>query len=174
VRKALLLASVVLLSAIAAAPAGADPMLARHARAPQIHRLASYPAVPVPPSLLPTAAELAAARATAVAYWHVPQPPCGRERVVNAAPAVPAWLAEADFGSCAIVLSTTRDWRSWPAILCRVYVHEFGHLVLGPTYFQASNPASPAHSPDPNNIMYGQPVTAAQYAAQTRSVGCPS
>lgn len=121
-------------------------------------------------SLAPTASQLAWARSKAVAYWHVPQPPCGRESVLNVA--LPnSWAGMADFAACSIALSTVNDWRDFPIELCRVYAHEFGHLVLGPTYFAATNPADPAHSPDPSNIMYAVP-TWQQEEAEARSIGC--
>lgn len=104
-------------------------------------------------SLRPTAADLASARAVAVAYWQVAQPPCGRESV--SVEKTPANIeGEAQYAACRIVLSAAIDWHDFPALLCKAYVHEFGHLTLGPTYFAQSNPTDPAHSPDPASIMY--------------------
>jgi hypothetical protein len=121
-------------------------------------------------SLAPTPAELQWSRSVAVAYWHVSQPPCGRETVLlEAMPEADTALAHSD--QCSIGLNAASDWRDFPMILCRIYVHEFGHLVLGATYFAGSNPANPAHSPDPNNVMYGAP-TWQQQEVEAQSVGC--
>lgn len=123
--------------------------------------------------LRPTVAELQWSRSVAVAYWHVQQPPCGREIVLTGSPPNED-VGLADWSACSIIFSEARDWRDYPEKTCEVYVHEFGHLVLGPTYFAAVNPADPAHSPDASNIMYGNgnPRTTRQEDAVMRSVGC--
>ena len=36
--------------------------------------------------------------------------------------------------------------------------HEWGHEVLGPDYFAASNPSDPGHSPDPDSVMAARPL----------------
>ncbi len=41
--------------------------------------------------------------------------------------------------------------------LCQTVAHEWGHEVLGPTYFAASNPYDPGHSPDPDSVMAARP-----------------
>ncbi len=98
----------------------------------------------------PSAAQLAWAQSKAVAYWHVP-PPCGQPRIVLSATTTD--IANANPATCTITFSTTQDWE--PAFLCLVYVHEFGHLVLGVNYFATTNPEDPAHSPDHNSVMFG-------------------
>jgi hypothetical protein len=120
--------------------------------------------------LSPTARQLAWARAKAGTYWHVPQPPCGRERVSLGS--VPGKAAMAYWSSCSIVFDAQRDWRDFPTLLCHAYVHEYGHLVLGPNYFATSNPGDPMHSTNPRDIMYGGTPTWQQQAAQDRAVGC--
>lgn len=57
---------------------------------------------------------------------------------------------------------------------CHVYVHEFGHLLLGFTYFALVNPDDPAHSPDPMNVMYGRAPTRETWDAQSVAMGCAS
>jgi hypothetical protein len=39
------------------------------------------------------------------------------------------------------------------AEFCHVLIHEIGHIVLGVTYFQGTNPTEPDHSTDPHNVM---------------------
>ena len=41
--------------------------------------------------------------------------------------------------------------------LCQTVAHEWGHEVLGPTYFAASNPSDPGHSADPDSVMAARP-----------------
>jgi hypothetical protein len=130
----------------------------------------AFPAVAAADQYAPTAAELAQARSVAVAYWHVQQPPCGRETVLLEP--LPSGMGRAGFDQCTITFSAAADWRDFPAGTCRIYVHEYGHLVLGPTYFFASNPADPAHSADPANIMYGSVPTPQQEDEQERGIGC--
>ncbi len=132
---------------------------------------ASHTQTPAPISLAPTVTELANARSVAASYWHVDQPPCGRETVTELQ--LDTISGEAQLDACAITFSTERDWRDFPDEVCGVYVHEFGHLVLGPAYFAASNPTDPAHSPDPLNIMYAAPDPQ-QHAAELQSAGCVS
>ena len=70
-------------------------------------------------------------------------------------------------GSCRIVFNLA-DWYwplasrranvvsgsdTWPSF-CTAMAHEWGHLILGPTYFAAGNPSDPGHSADPRNLMY--------------------
>jgi hypothetical protein len=121
--------------------------------------------------LAPTLSELVQARAVAVAYWHTTTAPCGPEHV-----AVEVFSeqrpAHADFASCTITFDGARDWRDFPELTCVIYVHEFGHLVLGPTYFAAVNPTDPAHSPDPGNIMYSGLTDPDELEALEREVGC--
>jgi hypothetical protein len=127
----------------------------------------------------PITAEITWARGVAVAYWHVSQPPCGRETFTLATVIPSTEPAYADLTACGITFSAALDWRAFPAYMCRNYVHEFGHLVLGTSYFAATNPSDPAHSPDPTNIMYGggEPgdgplASGQQEEEQELSVGC--
>lgn len=119
----------------------------------------------------PTAAQLEWSRSVAVAYWQTPQPPCGRESVALAplAATIPAEVWGAN-PPCVITLNASYDWRDFPESVCHAYVHEFGHLVLGPDYFAAVNPSDPAHSTDPNSIMYGK--SGGNETAQDLAVGC--
>lgn len=124
----------------------------------------------------PTSTEFAWAHRVAVAYWHVPAPPCGTPTLAFE-PHLSHYTALATYSRCTITfyVGPVQDWRDTPAAVCHIYVHEFGHLVLGPTYFASTNPADPAHSADPTNIMYGKAdQTLAQYDAASRSVGCVS
>lgn len=108
---------------------------------------------------LPTAAEQQQALEIAATYWkHAPTwNGCGPVGQTFSANLPTTWEATVDYTSCNIVYA---DWAmtygngpSWETF-CATTVHEYGHLVLGPTYFAATNPSNPAHSPDPNNIMY--------------------
>jgi hypothetical protein len=61
-------------------------------------------------------------------------------------------------GSCmsivnALYADDTQYLMAWDAY-CETVVHEIGHDMLGPAYFASVNPADPAHSPDPKNVMY--------------------
>ena len=119
--------------------------------------------------MAPTSAQLEWARGIAVAYWRVAQPPCGREHVsVGPVPAA-AW---ASWSTCTITFNSSRDWRDFPREICRLYVHEFGHLVLGPAHFAAINPTDPMHSPDPSNIMFGGDPSAVDEERQEVAIGC--
>lgn len=103
-----------------------------------------------------TAREMAWARRVAVAYWHG-EPRCGIP-TVSPSKGLGNLLGDATYSTCAIRYSagTSIDWgwREYPPLFCELIVHEYGHLVLGPTYFAASNPTEPEHSPDPRSIMY--------------------
>jgi hypothetical protein len=96
-----------------------------------------------------TPAQLHEAEMIAAAYWG--PPPCGWPLVVyhQLGPEV---FGEAVGFDCAIALARY-DWIDNPETLCMTVAHEWGHLVLGPEYFAAVNPAEPAESPDPSNIM---------------------
>ena len=63
-------------------------------------------------------------------------------------------------GACGMIV---RDVPMTWGQFCRVIVHEDGHLVLGPTYFAAVNPADPAHSPDPTSIMWADASSVAVF-----------
>jgi hypothetical protein len=120
---------------------------------------------------VPTAAQLSWARSKAVAYWHA-QPPCGRERVLLI-PLPLTTSGQADPGTCSIEINTHLNLRGYPLELCAIYVHEYGHLILGYNYFAASNPSDPAHSSDPDNIMYGAgDETPLQQERQDIGAGC--
>ena len=151
-------------------PAQALEGLVPHSRHGFVRRTIRAVHAPTVTSNAPTLQELAWARSIAVAYWNVSQPPCGREMIVQAPLNVPS-AGQANFLTCSITFSTLNDWRDFPVELCSVYVHEFGHLVLGPTYFAGSNPTDPAHSPDPASIMYANPTTE-QAQAASRAIGC--
>lgn len=109
---------------------------------------------------IPVALEPVAARVEQVArtYWRG-NPPCGPPVVrVLLEPADVG--AEADFGACRITFNAYYVDRGgggfWASPwTCAAMVHEWGHLTLGPTYFAASNPGDPSHSPDPRSIMTG-------------------
>lgn len=128
-------------------------------------------AVPASASV-PTPAQLAWARAKAVSYWHAQNPPCGPLTVL----AVPLPMntdGQANYETCAIELNSHTNLRGYPWEMCVIYVHEFGHLVLGTEYFAASNPSDPAHSSDPDNIMYGGiGATGQQQERQAIASGC--
>jgi hypothetical protein len=109
------------------------------------------PATSAAESLHATPAQLASAEHVASVYWHG-NPACGAP-VVTYEPMADTHAGEAEYGSCRIMLNPAHDWRDFPALLCVVLAHEWGHLVLGPDYFAAVNPSDPAHSPDPRNIM---------------------
>jgi hypothetical protein len=118
---------------------------------------------------LPTTAQLVWAHGVALAYWHS-EPPCGVP-VTTVAPLVER-SGQAEPATCQITLNAAEEWES-QASVCAAYVHEFGHLLLGLTYFAAVNPADPMHSPDPANIMYGgQRTSVPEWEAVERSVGC--
>jgi hypothetical protein len=120
---------------------------------------------------IPTSAQLAWARSKAVAYWHVAQPPCGRERVLSL-PLALATDGQTSPETCIIELNSHLNLRGFPVELCAIYVHEYGHLVLSPDFFAASDPSDPAHSSDPNNIMYGGVGTPQQEEHQDITSGC--
>ena len=100
---------------------------------------------------LPTNPNLVGAIRVARHYWHG-NPPCGNPPITFAA-MPPQRDGEAIPSACVIVLSSAGDWPNY-IDLCITITHEWGHLVLGMTPFPASNPADPAHSPDPYSIMY--------------------
>lgn len=130
---------------------------------------------PRPNPLAPTSTELAGGMRAAESYWRT-LPSCGMPTVsVGAVTGTApenggAGMAQADESTCTIVLAASDDWYDFPSLACTTIVHEYGHLVLGPTYFQATNPADPAHSPDPSSIMYWNPPIT---ATMDRDVGCP-
>jgi hypothetical protein len=41
--------------------------------------------------------------------------------------------------------------------LCQTVAHEWGHEVLGPTYFAATNPSDSGHSSNPDSVMAARP-----------------
>ena len=126
-------------------------------------------------SLGPTPRQVAADLRVAARYWHT-VPRCGWPTVTYGTVAGRAQdgsrgAADADSSSCAITYSAAAfDWVDFPSTTCQTMVHEYGHLVLGPLFFRASNPTNPAHSPDPASIMYWNPRIG---AATARRVGCP-
>lgn len=96
---------------------------------------------------------LSLATVAAKGYWHAtPQggacatgPRIVQEPLTDVVTSTGAVAAgEAAFDSCTITLNSSPYWFGYD--LCIVFVHEWGHLVLGPDFFQASNPADPAHS----------------------------
>lgn len=102
-------------------------------------------------NLAPTLSELAHAEHVARSYWHG-NPSCGTPSVAEGV--IPAAEeAQASYDICRVELNAANDWRDFPALVCKTVVHEWGHLVLGPTYFAAVNPTNPAHSPDMRSIM---------------------
>lgn len=103
------------------------------------------------------------ALAAARVYWRTS--PEGAHTLPCAAPAfrveheaiegAAAWVLE----GCTVYLSA--QWVSErPAYpeLCQAIVHELGHLILGPTYFEATDPSNPSHSANPRNVMYPFPT----------------
>lgn len=125
-----------------------------------------------------TVREQQVAERIAFVYWarHAPaqltddgRPLCGSPRISWRAlsPSGDAAAEAMMDGSCRIVFNTA-GW-VWPAAIdrrgfvssgdtwstfCAVMVHEIGHLVLGPDYFAATNPDDPAHSADPESVMF--------------------
>lgn len=55
---------------------------------------------------------------------------------------------------------------AWPSF-CTAMAHEWGHLIVGPTYYEALNPADPGHSSDPRSLMYAFGVHELAACAQT-------
>jgi hypothetical protein len=95
-----------------------------------------------------------ASESAAQSYWGNPYPPtrpCVAVPTLTQEPLAGAEGGEADYDNCAIVLNSDNAWT--PYTFCIAYLHEWGHLTLGPMYFEASNPADPAHSLDPTSIM---------------------
>lgn len=122
-------------------------------------------------TLTPSRAELIWAYSRAVVYWRIRSPPCGNPAIsVGAIP--PNSAGYAVWSACSITFSDTDDWHDFWQATCVVYVHEFGHLVLGPTYFASTNPSDPSHSANPNNIMYGGRTTWREEARMAKSTGC--
>ncbi len=134
----------------------------------------AFPAVASAENLAPTSSELEWARSRAGAYWHVQDLPCGRETVLTETPLPEGDAGLAITGSCTFAFSPAMDWRDFPGPTCLTYIHEFGHLLLGPTYFAAVNPTEPDHSPDTTNVMYGKTLSPEQAVTLQRSVGCLS
>jgi hypothetical protein len=130
--------------------------------------LLATPAVAQVP-LAPNAMQIRASQDVAMAYWHT-LVPCGSVAVIIGATPV-GDDATAQASTCRITLSDAVDWRDFPLALCRVYVHEMGHLILGPDYFATSDPSDPGHSVDPSNIMFHSPTLAQEERLQ-RVVGC--
>jgi hypothetical protein len=112
---------------------------------------------------------MAAFERAAQTYWWSQVPPCGAPQwTVAEVPDTEA--GDANPASCLVRISRT-DWDAQmsgnPFVasgLCRTFVHEYGHLVLGPSYFASSNPTDPGHSPDPHSVMFAE-VTAASIPA---------
>lgn len=109
----------------------------------------SQPPIPSPPA----PADLVWAEGVARTYWHA-VPACGQPAIVFG-PTPTGDSGVANYASCSIVISTAYGYAEvgGRTLLCETLVHEYGHLVLGPNYFAAVNPADPAHSPDPHSIM---------------------
>jgi hypothetical protein len=116
----------------------AAPAQAHSDRLPAMARMAGADQPPTP-------AQDRHARAIARMYWGG-TPNCGEPSVrlvaLNPAYAGFAWLAD-----CRIEIQSRHDWAADPVRYCDLIVHENGHLVLGPGYFAALNPADPAHAP---------------------------
>lgn len=140
------------------------------------------------PDSLHDTATIQAGRAAA-AYWHA-EPPCpdglrvatydGTYPPTAGAVAGEPGSAVAASGDCTIWLNRAWWWPpfdgtdstglTWAVEYCRTIVHEWGHLVLGYSYFADVNPSDPAHSPDPQSIMYASPtVVPAQCEAHRRA-----
>jgi hypothetical protein len=138
-----------------------------------------------------TRAEQATAMRIARDYWRANAPaglardglpPCGTPRISwDRSPAADSYAAEAYVdGSCRIVFNSafwywplpTRQANTlvggdtWPSF-CTAMAHEWGHLILGPTYFAAVNPTDPGHSPDPHSLMYAFEVHDLPVCTQT-------
>jgi hypothetical protein len=92
----------------------------------------------------PTPAHDRHARAIAHTYWGG-APNCGEPSVTLAA-LNPAYAGFAWYAECRIEIQSRHDWAADPVGYCDLIVHESGHLVLGPRYFAATNPADPAHA----------------------------
>jgi hypothetical protein len=116
----------------------------------------------------PPASVQATALSDAVAYWasqgqHLPadcpMPTIGYTQLD------PSVGGEAAIGACEIAINSAITWAqpggSWD-YLCHAMTHEVGHLILGGDYFAATNPSDPAHSADPNSVMFEGPQS---YAA---------
>lgn len=121
-----------------------------------------------------TATQKAAGPAVAATYWRR-APACGIPSIVWGVPGPEdgglgeetTGAAWADYAKCRIIIRPLvgLDGRidprySWPDY-CVAVAHEWGHLLLGPTYFQAVNSSDAAHSPDPRDVMYqpGDPAS---------------
>lgn len=117
----------------------------------------------------PTTEQFRWVQRVAATYWHTP-PPCGRP-IIGMSTLSPDRDAESEALACTLTLSNGVDWRDFPVQLCVIFVHEMGHLVLGPHYFAATNPLDPSHSLDPENIMFHSP-NGAQVPRLARTVGC--
>lgn len=102
----------------------------------------------------------------AEAFWQT-LPACGHPHLSLTT------VTDGDDGMAIYQTCTTEIQRSsWPderaaavdwAELCRVETHEIGHLTLGPTYYAASNPTNPAHSPNETNVMFYDAATWGAY-----------
>lgn len=144
-----------------------------------------------------TRAEQATAVRIARDYWRVNTPPalardgmplCGSPKLSWARFAVTdSDAAEAHIdGSCRIVFNlgawlwplpvhrpgVVVGGDTWPSF-CTAVAHEWGHLILGPTYFAAANPTDPGHSPDPRNLMYAVQIHDLPACTQTPDPGSP-
>jgi hypothetical protein len=119
----------------------------------------------------PTPAELSWAQTASLRFWKTSVASCGVPKVAMVT-LDETIMGEADATTCTIWLNAALNWAASSAYTCTTYMHEFGHLLLGPTYFAAVNPADPAHSPDRTNIMYGQQLTPEEWESEQRHVGC--
>jgi hypothetical protein len=132
-------------------------------RAGTIALLLALLAVPTAQArIAPPEQRLATYERIADAYWHHAPLNCPlRARIVPAASLPSGTVAEATAGSCDMRVSApyfpARDRHPYSTnadSACYMVVHEWGHMVLGPNYFATTNPADPAHSADPSNVMY--------------------
>ncbi len=108
-----------------------------------------------PAHAMPSAQQVTSAGEDAHTYWRTGEPRCGTPTFQRAQQTLPEDAAGAAYeDTCLIEYSRNIDWRLYPVEFCQVIVHEWGHLMLGATYFAATNPLDSAHSADPHNIMF--------------------
>ena len=95
-------------------------------------------------------------------FWAGWTPRCGQPSILVARLDRPI-SGQAEFDPCRIDLQAAlvANAAKYPGgfyNLCQTLAHEWGHEVLGPDYFAASNPSDPGHSPDPDSVMAARPL----------------
>ncbi len=126
-----------LLAFPAAAHAHGDQLPGQHRHGVTV-RAADAPSTPTP-------SEQAQATDIVHRYWGG-HPSCGE-------PSITIVPMEAKYGGlaypyeCRTELSSAVDWAGNPIGYCEIMIHEYGHHILGLTYFALTNPADPAHAP---------------------------